>query len=196
MPLLIDLLCLLKTNRIWIGDTTMREVNWEFFCSIVKIRMVMGHTVSAVRWPRGILAIVVKTLSHGKTIFLRLFFLCSVRKKTWKLVWLFIFRTKNIIFGTLKIGQNDPKIPSLEFENHGFLEKQVFLPTEVAGTNIFWMIYQHINCNICLSLFGWKENILHKQHIVQWTSQDYQIHELELEADFFLQSFLWCPSDL
>ena len=69
---------------------------------------------------------------------------------------------------TLKIGQNDPKIPNLEFENHGFLENQVFLPTEQAGTNICWMIYQDKNFKICLSLFSWKENILHKQHIVQW----------------------------
>ena len=29
--------------------------------------------------------------------------------------------TKKIIFGTLKIGQNDPEIPNLEFENHGFV---------------------------------------------------------------------------
>ena len=36
----------------------------------------------AVRWPCSILAIAVKTLSHGKTIFLRLFFLYSFRKKT------------------------------------------------------------------------------------------------------------------
>ena len=33
-----------------------------------------------------------KTLSHGEIIFLRLFFLCSFRKKTSKLVSLFIFR--------------------------------------------------------------------------------------------------------
>ena len=30
------------------------------------------------------------------------------------------------------------------------------------------MIYQDTNFKICLSLFGWKENILPKQHIVQW----------------------------
>ena len=30
------------------------------------------------------------------------------------------------------------------------------------------MIYQDINFKICLSLFGWKENILPKEHIVQW----------------------------
>ena len=35
-----------------------------------------------------------------------------------------------------KFGQNDSEIPNLEFENHGFLENQVFLPTEQAGTNI------------------------------------------------------------
>ena len=38
--------------------------------------------VWAIRWPCGILAIAVKTLSHGETIFLRLFFLCSYWKKT------------------------------------------------------------------------------------------------------------------
>ena len=30
--------------------------------------------------------------------------------------------TRNIIFGTLKISQNDLKIPNLEFEKYGFLE--------------------------------------------------------------------------
>ena len=44
--------------------------------------------------------------------------------------------TRNIVFGTFKIGQNDPEIPNLEFENLGVLENQVFLPTEQAGTNI------------------------------------------------------------
>ena len=29
------------------------------------------------------------------------------------------------------------------------------------------MIYQDINFKICLSLFGWKVNILDKMHIVQ-----------------------------
>ena len=76
--------------------------------------------------------------------------------------------TRNIIFGTLKIGQNDPEIPNLEFESHGFLNNKVFLPTEQAGTNMCWMIYQEINFKICLSLFRWKENLLYKQHIVQW----------------------------
>ena len=38
--------------------------------------------VWAIRWPCGILAIAVKTLSHRETIFLRLFFLCSYWKKT------------------------------------------------------------------------------------------------------------------
>ena len=46
----------------------------------------------AVRWPCSILAIAVKTLSHVKTIVLRLFFLYCCRKKTLKLVLLFIFR--------------------------------------------------------------------------------------------------------
>ena len=70
-------------------------------------------------------------------------------------------------FGTLKVGQNDREIPNLEFESHCFLENQVFLPAEQAGTNICGMIYQGINFKICLSLFGWRENILPKEHIVQ-----------------------------
>ena len=76
--------------------------------------------------------------------------------------------TGNIIFRALKIGKNNPEIANLEFENHGFLKNHVFLPTEQAGTNICSMVYQDINFKICLSLFGWKENILPKQHIVQW----------------------------
>ena len=54
-----------------------------------------------------------------------------------EILFRFLFSgSRTIIFGTLKIGQNDPEIPNLEFENHGFLENQVFLPTEQAGTNI------------------------------------------------------------
>ena len=75
--------------------------------------------------------------------------------------------TGNIIFGALKIGKNNSEIANLEFENHGFLKNHVFLPTEQAGTNICSMVYQDINFKICLSLFGWKENILDKMHIVQ-----------------------------
>ena len=71
--------------------------------------------------------------------------------------------TRNIIFGTLKIGQIDWEIPNFEYENHGFFKNPVFLPTEQAGTNICWIIYQDANFKICLSLFGWKENILHKR---------------------------------
>ena len=45
-----------------------------------------------VRWLSSQMAIAIKTLSHGKTIVLRLFFLYCFRKKTLKLVSLFIFR--------------------------------------------------------------------------------------------------------
>ena len=45
-----------------------------------------------VRWPSSQMAIAIKTLSHGKTIVLRLFFLYCFRKKALKLVSLFIFR--------------------------------------------------------------------------------------------------------
>ena len=45
-----------------------------------------------VQWPSSQMAIAIKTLSQGKTLFLRQFFLYCFRKKTLKLVWLFIFR--------------------------------------------------------------------------------------------------------
>ena len=44
------------------------------------------------RWPCGQKLKSKNTLSDGKKIFLRLFFLCCFRKKTLKLVSLFIFR--------------------------------------------------------------------------------------------------------
>ena len=77
--------------------------------------------VLAERWLCGILVIAVKTFSLGKTIFLRLLFLCCFRKKTIKLVSFFIFQHWNF-FRTLKIGQNDPE--------------KVFLLNEQAGTMI------------------------------------------------------------
>ena len=55
------------------------------------------------------------------------------------------------------------EIVELEFGTHGFFKNHVFLPTEQAGTNICWIIYKDANFKICLSLFGWKENILHKR---------------------------------
>ena len=42
--------------------------------------------------------------------------------------------TRNLIFGTLKIGTNNLEIAKLECENHGFLKNHAFLPTEQAGT--------------------------------------------------------------
>ena len=59
------------------------------------------------------------------------------------------------------------EITDLEFGTHGFLMNHVFLPTEQVETNICWMIYQDATFKTCLSLFGWKENILPKMHIVQ-----------------------------
>ena len=56
----------------------------------------------------------------------------------------------------------------LEFGTHGFLKNHVFLPTEQVETNICWIIYQDATFKICLTLFGWKENLLPKMHIVQW----------------------------
>ena len=59
------------------------------------------------------------------------------------------------------------EITDLEFGTHGFLMNHVFLPTEQVETNICCIIYQDATFKICLSLFGWKENILPKVHIVQ-----------------------------
>ena len=60
------------------------------------------------------------------------------------------------------------EIADLEFGTHSFLMNHVFLPTEQAETNICWIIYQDASFKICLSLFGWKENIVPKMHIVHW----------------------------
>ena len=98
--------------------------------------------------------------------------------------------TRSIIFGPLKIGQNDPEIPNLEFETRGFLENQVFLPTEQGGTNICRMIYQDINSKICLTLFGWKENILYKKHIVQCIKRYF--HQSQLAGGLLSAfEFIW-----
>ena len=72
----------------------------------------------------------------GKQYFWGYFFYVLLGRKLENLFRFSFSGTRNIIFGTLKIGQNDPEIPNLEFENHGFLENQVFLRTKQAGTNI------------------------------------------------------------
>ena len=59
------------------------------------------------------------------------------------------------------------EITDLEFGPHGFLMNHVFLPTEQVETNICLIIYQDATFKICLSLFGWKVNIVPKMHIVQ-----------------------------
>ena len=86
--------------------------------------------------------------------------------KTLKLIS-FFFLALLTFFGTPKIVQNNGKIAYLEFESQGFPENHVFLPTEQAGANICLIVYQDINFKICRSLFGWKENIMYKQQIVQ-----------------------------
>ena len=72
----------------------------------------------------------------GEQYFLGYFSYVLLGRKLENLFCFSFSGTRNIIFGTLKIGQNNPKIPNLEFENHGFLDNQVFLLTEEAGTNI------------------------------------------------------------
>ena len=38
------------------------------------------------------------------------------------------------------------------------------------------MVYQDTNLKICLGLFSWKENILYKVHIWQWSDKQYSVH--------------------
>ena len=66
-----------------------------------------------------------KPLSHGKKLFLRLFFLCSFRMKTLKLVSLFIFRHWKHYFWSCT--QNREKIRKSQF---------FFMFVSQAGTNI------------------------------------------------------------
>ena len=111
-------------------------------------------------------------------------------------LWYFGYSRKNFVFGTLKIGENDSEIPNLEFENHGFLENQVFLPTEQVGTNICWIFYQGASFKICLSLFDWKVNILTKMHIVQCSpprgsDQQRTITRRKAFSSFFIKKKSW-----
>ena len=56
--------------------------------------------------------------------------------KTLKFVLFLFVGTRNIIFGALKFGKNNPEIANLEFESRSFLKNDVCLPTKQAGTNI------------------------------------------------------------
>ena len=60
-------------------------------------------------------------------------------KKLENLCYFSFSRTRNIIFGTHKIGQNDLEIPNLEFGIHCFLENQVFHPTEQTGRDKYML---------------------------------------------------------
>ena len=77
-------------------------------------------------------------LSHGQILFLRSFFLCSLRMKILKLVSRFIFGSGNIISGTLTICTNNPEISNLEFALHGFL--MAFQPIKLGQIYVKWYI--------------------------------------------------------
>ena len=48
------------------------------------------------------------------------------------------------------------------------------------------MIYQDANFKICLSLLGWKENILPKVHIVHWADiTNYGMFQSEDDTKIF-----------
>ena len=78
----------------------------------------------------------------------------------------FFCDTRDISFGTLKIGQNNLEIANLEFESHSFLKNHVLLPIEQAEKNLYERVYQDTNFKICLRLFACKGNILYREHIV------------------------------
>ena len=44
------------------------------------------------------------------------------------------------------------------------------------------MVYQDTNLKICLGLFSWKENILYKVHIWQWSDKQYSVHRSIFKA--------------
>ena len=44
------------------------------------------------------------------------------------------------------------------------------------------MLYQDTNLKICLGLFSWKENILYKVHIQQWSDKQYSMHRSIFKA--------------
>ena len=54
-----------------------------------------------------------------------------------------------------------------------FFKNHVCLLTEQTGTNLCSMVYQDIDFKICLSLVGWKVNIMYKEHIVQRGTPNY-----------------------
>ena len=80
----------LSVEMIQIHKYTITEIQKYANPQILKYTAQCAFWV--VRWPCSQMAIAVKTLSIGKTIVLRLFLLYCSRKKTLKLVSLFIFR--------------------------------------------------------------------------------------------------------
>ena len=67
-----------------------------------------------------------------KKLISKLFFLCSFRMKT---CLAFYFPAVEFFFKAQNWSKN-PEMAKLEFENHGFLQNNIFLATEQAGTNI------------------------------------------------------------
>jgi len=73
-----------------LGYASMFQFYLDFFA--LAVTSTAQCAFCQVRWPCGQKLKSKNTLSDGKKIFLRLFFLCCFRKKTLKLVSLFIFR--------------------------------------------------------------------------------------------------------
>ena len=73
------------------------------------------------------------------------------------------------------------------------LELMVFQKsnTKQAGTNICEMMYQDANIKICLSLFGWKENILYKTVESLCISGQFRLTGNNLSTSYEALDFCW-----
>ena len=80
-------------------------------------------------------------------------------------LWQCLFSgTGNIIFGTLKIGKNNPDIANLEFENHKNLNFSIFRRIVGARKKIYLYKYYLGFFKICPSFNNPAEIVLNKVH--------------------------------
>ena len=91
--------CSTTCSQFWRGDANIlvfkfeyRTLHWQ--CPLSTAQCAFW----VVRWPCGQMAVAVKTLSHGKTIVLRLFFLYCFRKKNFKTCIAFHFWALEALF--------------------------------------------------------------------------------------------------
>ena len=102
-----------------------------------------------------------KPLSNGKTLFLRLFFLCSFRMKTFKICLAFYF----LALETLLLEHSNPVKMTQKLQIQS-LKVTISSKIMFAFQRTSWENY--VKWHIKTQIFSlWKVNILSKQHIVQ-----------------------------